>query len=108
MTTPNDGGPAFPVHCYVNSDGETFVSEPTGMSLRDYFAAKAMQAIVSTSRHSADGTGVGDMLSSEYINSNGQPVNPKGDRTPLELSLRWVPPTAYAFADAMLAARGKK
>lgn len=35
MTTPNDGGPAFPpVH-----DPNT---HPHGMSLRDYFASKAM------------------------------------------------------------------
>ena len=39
----NDGGPAFPTTeaCYENMDraGE-------GMSLRDYFAAKAMQAVI--------------------------------------------------------------
>ena len=29
------GGPAFPIPCYAN-----------GMTLRDYFAAKAMQAIL--------------------------------------------------------------
>lgn len=40
------GGPAFPVQSYVNSDGETFESEPQGMSLRDYFAAKAMQSML--------------------------------------------------------------
>ena len=38
----NTGGPAFPASSYVNVDGETFASKPQGMTLRDYFAAKAM------------------------------------------------------------------
>lgn len=45
--TKDTGGPAFPVQSYVNADGETFESEPQGMTLRDYFAAKAMQAYTS-------------------------------------------------------------
>jgi hypothetical protein len=35
--TPTDGGPAFPRTQWPNE---------TGMTLRDYFAAKAMQALV--------------------------------------------------------------
>lgn len=46
QNTTNDGGPAFPVPNYVNASGETHESKPNGMSLRDYFAAKAMQALV--------------------------------------------------------------
>ena len=42
----NNGGPAFPVTRYVNADGETRESTPQGMTLRDYFAAKAMQQLV--------------------------------------------------------------
>ena len=38
----SDGGPAFPV--IGMKDGCTFDNED-GMSLRDYFAAKAMQAL---------------------------------------------------------------
>ena len=49
MSKINTGGPAFPVQSYVNADGETFESEPQGMTLRDYFAAKAMQAYCSHS-----------------------------------------------------------
>lgn len=41
-----DGGPAFP-HEYKFGDGTADRSE--GMSLRDYFAAKAMQGILSGS-----------------------------------------------------------
>ena len=99
---PNDGGPAFPWH----SDGMAEHEPPsTGMSLRDYFAAKIAAAIIGTSEHTIDGTGVCDMLSSESINPGGVPCNKYGDRSPLDLALRWVPKTAYAFADAMLAAR---
>ena len=39
MNQINDGGPAFPVH----RDYEAF---NPGMSLRDYFAAKAMQSLL--------------------------------------------------------------
>jgi Tfp pilus assembly protein PilN len=40
--------PAFPVPSYVNKDGETHDVEFKGMTLRDYFAAKAMQAMLSS------------------------------------------------------------
>ena len=40
MNAPNTGGPAFPTTVYTN---ESF----QGMTLRDYFAAKAMQAEIS-------------------------------------------------------------
>ena len=42
MSYKNDGGPAFPVPGFPND--ETF----NGMTLRDYFAAKAMGALIST------------------------------------------------------------
>ena len=37
---------AFPIPSYVNADGETHDSRLKGMDLRDYFAAKAMQALI--------------------------------------------------------------
>ena len=43
MSTINDGGPAFP----LQSIGPDFTPGYAGMSLRDYFAAKAMQGLVS-------------------------------------------------------------
>lgn len=49
----NDGGPAFPsldIYEGYDSDREQFVIKSdavAGMSLRDYFAAKAMQALLS-------------------------------------------------------------
>jgi len=41
MSKIKDGGPAFPVPCYVNVDGETHDAELKGMSLRDWFAGQA-------------------------------------------------------------------
>ena len=37
--------PAFPGFDYINQDGK---KNPEGMTLRDYFAAKAMQGILSS------------------------------------------------------------
>lgn len=45
MMNTNTGGPAFPVHPEVNTVKDTAW---LGMTLRDYFAAKAMQADMST------------------------------------------------------------
>lgn len=50
MSAPNDGGPAFPFcEWNTNGDGDPI---PTcnygGMTLRDYFAAKAMQGMLAS------------------------------------------------------------
>jgi hypothetical protein len=45
MTTKTDGGPAFPV-----ADHPSLSVDP-GMSLRDYFAAKAMQGLLAAQIH---------------------------------------------------------
>jgi len=72
------GGPAFPVTRYVSASGETHESRPQGMTLRDYFAAKAMAAIISAS--------------DSHSNSVGE----------IE---EWLGDYAYAAADIMLKAR---
>ena len=41
-----DGGPAFPTFEEANVKGQVVVSRQTGMTLRDYFAAKAMQSMM--------------------------------------------------------------
>ena len=41
MDNLNDGGPAFPLH---NHGAQTLGMHVSGMSLRDYFAAKALSA----------------------------------------------------------------
>ena len=40
----NTGGPAFPGFDYIDQHGK---KNPEGMTLRDYFAAKAMQSTLS-------------------------------------------------------------
>lgn len=74
MQTINDGGPAFPV-------GSGDMRDPVGMTLRDYFAAKAMQAFI-------------------VATSDGSGTHPQNDERVAERS--------YEQADAMLAAREVK
>jgi hypothetical protein len=74
MTKINDGGPAFPLKGPLTSDS-------LGMSLRDYFAAKALCGMEIT----AEGTMGGSFFYS-----------------PSALATR-----AYAIADAMLIERDK-
>jgi hypothetical protein len=69
MSTINNGGPAFP----LDFTPEDCPAVPTGMTLRDYFATKAMAAIVAGGHSFA---GYAELAAS-----------------------------AYAIADAMLAAR---
>lgn len=78
MTKENTGGPAFP---FSPSDDST-IKHQLGMTLRDYFAAKAMQGLISCPdwRESA-GEDV-DMDASDYTAN-----------------------AAYMMADAMLKAR---
>lgn len=52
----NDGGPAFPYSALVPDQRTgtvipTMYSDSKGMTLRDYFAAKAMQALVGHLSH---------------------------------------------------------
>lgn len=89
----NDGGPAFPQHVIAymqarddSSNGvanaDPVYEEVGGMTLRDYFAAKAMQALISK--------------------SSGQDTTGGKDGVPI------VAKYAYEYADAILAARGPK
>jgi len=74
MSTIETGGPAFP-RDYAH-DGHN------GMTLRDYFAAKAMQAIISKHGREDDNPGFFDCATDESVAR-----------------------CAYIYADAMLAAR---
>ena len=78
MTT-NTGGPAFP--------GATYDGPFAGMSLRDYFAAKAMQGIYACPDHVTE---------------------PDGSGGPDPLTDSDIARLAYAMADAMLHAREVK
>jgi hypothetical protein len=48
MSNTNTGGPAFPVQSVYIEDQET---NSHGMTLRDYFAAKAMQGVLAGKPH---------------------------------------------------------
>lgn len=85
MSAYNDGGPAFPnVLAAPTNDGYMSTS---GMTLRDYFAAKAMAA----------------MLGSDAILKLSDRI---ADSTDDFHRGGWIASQAYQFADAMLAARG--
>jgi hypothetical protein len=47
MSEIKDGGPAFPKTGRVSSENRRMEDGQVGMTLRDYFAAKAMQAFLS-------------------------------------------------------------
>jgi hypothetical protein len=74
MSNTNTGGPAFPVPLNPGQSWQG-MSPCDGMTLRDYFAAKAMQALIS-SPHCPD-----------------------------EFDYKPVAEAAYGMADAMLKAR---
>ncbi|RIQ51025.1 hypothetical protein [Bordetella avium] len=78
MTKINDGGPAFPF-----AEQDTTHSISPGMTLRDYFAAKALPVVASAS-HTANS----DYLNVRHYDSAAE--------------------DAYAMADAMLAARERQ
>lgn len=79
MSNTNTGGPAFPLppHTKRWDDVEKCYVQDEGMTLRDYFAAKAMQGICNTRSH-----------------------------TDLKGHVTASAKVAYAMADAMLSARG--
>lgn len=70
----DEGGPAFPSP-RIGEDG---------MSLRDYFAAKAMAAVIANPN---------------ALNTRGNALTTLGEMT--------IPEFAYSFADAMIEARKK-
>ena len=78
-----DGGPAFPTENAMQTGASSYRYE--GMSLRDYFAAKAMQGIVSS------------------IDSEGGYQRLRGHAANAGLSVsQWIARDAYKQADAML------
>lgn len=49
-----DGGPAFPVQTDRGPDGTVTIFAEFGMSLRDYFAAKAMASLMRSCSNSEE------------------------------------------------------
>lgn len=88
MSAFKDGGPAFPVEIYDNGLGvQTGMNSGwhTGISARDYFAAKALPALIQLFT-------TGDLTAKD-----GRPVTEEH-----------FAEQAYCFADAMLAEREKE
>lgn len=79
MTTTNDGGPAFPMSSGEEPRQNSITHYNEGMSLRDWFAGQALKMIV-----------INDV--------SGRPENFREHYSK----------GAYAWADAMLAARKAK
>lgn len=83
MTTPiNDGGPIHPCQP-LNAQGDPMAPMHPGMSLRDYFAGLAMQALIS--KFPAEETG-GGVNKTDVMTARG----------------------AYCLADAMIEVREAK
>jgi hypothetical protein len=78
MSNTNTGGPAFPISEAHFSNGMLKQEAEYGMTLRDYFAAKAMQGMLS---------------------------NPKLQEQILAAGQSWIEESAWTVADAMLKAR---
>jgi hypothetical protein len=78
MSAKYDGGPAFPTEQHETQNGGWNQTYEQGMTMRDYFAAKAMQGLLSQSMGTAPSSSV--KFGAEY---------------------------AYQMADAMLAERAK-
>jgi hypothetical protein len=84
MSDKDTGGAAFPMqHTVADANDPFFKLGQKGMTLRDYFAAKAMQGILAYP---------GDEIRGSAHNNS----------TPDEVAL-----SAYRYADAMLHARGE-
>ena len=60
MSAINDGGAAFPIPSYLDKPTENgerlIIMESNGISLRDYFAAKAMQGLLASQIHGFSNT----------------------------------------------------
>jgi hypothetical protein len=92
MSNSYDGGPAFPVPDNVQQVPGS-VLDVTGMSLRDYFAAKALPLAY---RFWFD----------DYFHPNAVDADLRTQRFDLDNeSAAMVAESAYELADAMLAAR---
>ena len=92
MSAINNGGPAFPGTQYANGISPSGHSE--GLSLRDYFAAKAMQGLLAMER------------ASEFVDEYGCEVGDEpGSVGTLFAHTQFLADEAYMIADMMLKAR---
>lgn len=91
MSAPiDDGGPAFP-HSPVYVGAEEGWATQFGMTLRDYFAAKAMQAEIISSCSDATPESAKALIQAAWLNG--------------QTAIDRIASNAYLMADAMLKAR---
>lgn len=86
----NDGGPAFPVHDPFHlepANADEVKALASGMSLRDYFAAKAMHAFIANMPQGLSGAIARDTAERQAV------------------GLTTLASIAYRAAEAMIAAR---
>jgi len=89
-TTTETGGPAFPAPA-----GVTHITQE-GMTLRDYFAGKAMLGLMGTEK------------AEEFVDEDGYEMgNEVGDSGTLFVHTKFLAQEAYMIADMMLVARKK-
>jgi hypothetical protein len=82
--------PAFPLEMVYTQENEKF----NGMTLRDYFAAKAMQGLMATER------------AGEYVDEEGyEMIGEEGESGTLFIHTKFFVEEAYMIADMMLKAR---
>ncbi len=96
--------PAFPVPNYVNASGETHASQPSGMSLRDWFAGRAMAALVGSYRNSVTQVEPNDIRQTE---TQKRTMTTPWDDLIIDGGdgCTEIAEQSYMLADAMLAAR---
>lgn len=98
MSKRDDGGPAFPCVEYANEEGRLVpAGSSNGVSVRDYFAAKAMAAIVANNGLVDHKSAHDDSTVDDSIRS----VKEESDDLLYMSECR----VAYQVADAMLEAR---
>ena len=96
----DDGGPAFPFPSGPEPRENTFHDRSEGMTLRDYFAAKAMQAMIATYRLTDSADNDCDPTANYVQHTFHRDLAIDGGEGCDEIAS-----DAYWFADAMLAAR---
>jgi len=89
MSIKDNGGPAFPRPASIDPEFDARLPSQIGMTLRDYFAAKAMQAIITKL---------------PVVDREGEFGSPVEDKIKYNAD---IANSAYWIADAMLEERAK-
>lgn len=70
----NTNHPAFPVHAYPGDASNPKVRPNSGMSIRDYFAAKAMSGILANPEEFGDSVPIEEVADFSYKMANSMLV----------------------------------